>query len=322
MKNTILKSLLLLLLFNGVLIGGLHADKYAGEITRFGLGVRNTALGNTGLTDVNSPALAYWNAALLAESVGSTSDFELFHSEEFSGLVTYDSFLATWGKKDRYSLILMRIGIDDIPLTRLPDPDAEPSVDNQPYKYKTVNNSDYLAYFGFYRKLSSYVIGITPKVLYRNLANTNGYGFGADVSTYLKVTNNALFALKVRDFFSTQIFWANGTREMILPSIDTEFSYSFPTPIINTTSRIILGVDLYLEGRILSSTNNFGVVSTDYHFGLELPMPEYLTLYLGYDVKDFTSGLTLYLGQFQINYGFKHNTELDNSHRVSIGLKL
>ena len=36
----------------------LNAEKYAGEIFRMGAGVRNFALGNTGLTDTQTNAIA------------------------------------------------------------------------------------------------------------------------------------------------------------------------------------------------------------------------------------------------------------------------
>jgi hypothetical protein len=313
---------LILFVFTGLLTLNLYAEKYAGEITRAGVGIRNSALGGTGLTDVKSPARAYWKAALLAELERNSLTYELSHSEEFMGLVNYDSFSATWGKESKYSLSVMRIGVEKVPLTKLPNPDEEPGIDNQPYKYKSITNSDYIAYFGLYRRINSYVVGFTPKLIYRSLAETNGYGIGADVSTYLKPTENTLIGLKVRDFFSTQLFWQNGTNETVRPSVDTEVSYLFTTPLICTKSRLILSCDVYAEDRELASTNRLGLFSLDYHIGLEVPMLEYLTFYIGYDVRNLTSGLTLDINQFQVNYCFKYDTELDNSHKVSLGLKL
>lgn len=300
----------------------LSAEKYAGEIFRMGAGVRNFALGNTGLTDYQTASIAYWNPALLARTEGEPASFELMHAEEFMGLVTYDTFSAVWGQESRYSLVISRIGISNVPLTRLPDPDAPPSVDNQPYQYKSVTNSDYILYLGFYRRLGSYVIGFTPKLAYRYLAETSAYGFGADVSTFFDLHENILVGLKLRDFFSTQIFWENGTHEIVRPSLDVEVSYYFPTPLLNERSRLIAGTEIIAEGREEAATNYLGVLSFDYHVGLEIPIPHYVNLYAGYDIRNLTAGLSLNIGQFKINYSFKHDTEIDNSHRVSLGLSL
>ena len=308
--------------FTLVLPQTLLAEKYAGEIFRMGAGVRNFALGNTGLTDHQTASIAYWNPALLVKTEGQGSSFELMHAEEFMGLVTYDTFSAVWGDQARYALVLSRIGINNIPLTRLPNPEEPVSPDNRPYQYKTVNNADYILYFGFYQRLGSYVIGFTPKLAYRNLAETSGYGFGADIATFFDLHDNLLMGMKIRDFFSTQIFWDNGTHEIVNPGFDLEFSYFFPTPLIGSRSRLIAGTEIIAEGREEAATYHLGLFSFDYHFGLEIPIPDYLSLYAGYDIENLTAGLSVNISQFQINYSFKHNTELDNSHRVSLGLKL
>jgi len=298
-------------------ISVLDAEKYAGEIFRIGAGVRNYALGNTGVSDYNSTSLAYWNASLLSK--GDTNGFELMHSEEFMGEVSYDTFSAIWGDNYRYSFVLSRIGINNIPITRLPDPNKPVSPDNQPYKYKTVNNADYIAYIGLYRKLGAYVVGLTPKIAYRTLADTDGFGFGADISTYFDLHQHILLGINVRDFFTTQVFWENGTHETVNPGVDLEFNISFPNYLFNNRATLYIGTELMTEGRKEAATHNINDISLDYHFGLELPLPEYVNLYAGYDVDSLTTGLSLNISQFQLNYAFKYNTELDNSHRVSIG---
>jgi hypothetical protein len=317
----VLITVILLLLFT-LLATDLSADKYAGEIFRIGGGVRNFALGNTGVSDYGSTALAYWNPSLLAKDNRDYNHFELMHSEEFMGEVTYDIFSAVWGSETRYSFVLSRIGINNIPITKLPNPEDSLSVDNQPYVYKTVNNADYIAYFGFYREIGKYVIGFTPKFAYRYLAETSGYGFGADISTYFDINDDLLIGLTLRDFFTTRIFWDNGTHEMVRPGLDAELNYDFTIPFANSRARVFAGTEIMAEGRKEAATHSVGSFSFDYHLGLEIPVPEYLSFYAGYDVDNLTTGLTVNIKQYQINYAFKYNTELDNSHRVSLGLKL
>ena len=110
----------------------LSATKYAGEIFRMGAGVRNYALGGCGVSDEYSFALAYWNAALLSRI--DENKFELMHAEEYSGLLTYDMASAIWGIENKFSVVITRIGIDDIPLTKHEDPKDSLSYANRPYK--------------------------------------------------------------------------------------------------------------------------------------------------------------------------------------------
>ncbi len=298
----------------------LIADKYAGEIFRMGAGVRNFAIGNLGLTDQNSTALAYWNPALLHRV--DDNRFELMHAEEYMGLLKYDTAAAIWGTDSKYSLVITRIGINDIPLTKLENPDDSLSFANRPYAYKHVNNADIVAYFGISRKVGNFNLGFTPKLAYRSLAEESGFGFGADISTYWEFSDDLMLAANIRDFFTTQILWANGTHEIVRPSIDLEAKYDFNIPSLHIPSSFYLGTNIFTESRDYSSTLALGFLSMDYHLGLEIDPHDLFDLYLGYDIEFFTTGASLNINNWQINYAFKHNTELDNSHRVSIGLRL
>lgn len=309
-----------LVIVAALLISQLAADKYAGEIFRMGAGVRNLALGNTGVADVDNMGLAYWNSALLDQV--TENRFELMHASEYSGLLSYDTFSAIFGKKEKMSLVITRIGIDDIPLTKLENPADTLSASNRPYKYKGVNNSDLVAYFGISRKIGKYTIGFTPKIAYRNLAEETGFGFGADISTYFQVKDNMLIGLKVRDFFTSQIMWGNGTNETVNPGFDAEVAYNFSQKMIPVPLKILVGLEFYAEGREEAAVISAGAISADPHFGLEVKAHEKADILLGYDAENITAGLTLNISKLIINYAFENNTELDSSHRVSLGLKL
>ncbi len=298
----------------------LGATKYAGEIFRMGAGVRNYALGGCGVADENSFALAYWNSALLSKV--KNSKFELMHAEEYMGLLTYDTASAIWGKDNKFSVVITRIGIDDIPLTKLVNPEDSLSYSNRPYKYKSINNSDYVIYFGLARKIGKYNIGLTPKIAYRNLAEESGFGFGADISTFFELSKKMLFGIKVRDFFTTQILWGNGTHEIVNPGIDAELNYKFLFPIFQKNAQLFLGTEIYTEDRDTASKVSFSFLSLDYHLGCEINMHEAVDVYIGYDIENFTTGLSLNYNNWKINYSFEQNSELENSHRVSIGYKL
>ncbi|MBN2461851.1 MAG: hypothetical protein JXB60_09630 [Candidatus Cloacimonetes bacterium] len=299
---------------------GSAADKYAGEIFVMGAGVRNFALGRCGLTDTASPAVAYWNAALL--NAVEVTRFELMHAEEYMGLLKYDTFAAAWAGPARFGLVLTRIGINNIPLTRLENPEEDISPTNRPYKYKEVNNSDMVAYVGFARVVGRYNLGLTAKLAYRNLAEESGFGFGADLSIFKELSTNLLLGARLRDFCTTQILWGNGSHEIVNPGLDVEISYKTNLPRINIPAQIFFSGEFHAEGMKEAATLSLGFISLDPHLGLALQAHPRLTIYAGYDIENVTAGLTIYINRFSINYSFEQVTELENSHRVSLGLNI
>ncbi len=315
-----MKQRIVILALMLVLVASAWADKYAGEIFRMGAGVRNYALGGCGVTDSDAFGLAYWNAALLQEVTDNR--FEMMHAEEYDGLLSYDTFSAVWGKKTKFSVVVTRIGIDDIPLTKVNDPSVDPSYQNRPYAYKHVNTSDMVLYAGMSRKIGNYVLGITPKLAYRDLAEETGFGFGADLSTYFDFTPQWRLGLRLRDFFTTQVIWSNDTVESVNPGLDVEVRNHLMLPVINRNASWYVNVETYTEGREEAATTSLGSLSLDYHAGMALDVHQRVTLLAGYDVENLTAGLSLDFDHFSVNYGFEHNAELDNSHRVSVSMRL
>lgn len=306
-----MKKIVLIIALTSIIIN-IYADKYAGEIFRMGAGVENFGLGNTGLTNTGTAALAYWNPAFIDRN--SSNHFELMHAEEYAGLLAYDIIAFTY--QNKFSMVLTRIGIDNIPLTAWDD-NA-----NRPYVYKNVNNSDIALFMGFSRSMMGLNMGFTPKLAYSNLADESGFGFGLDISSYYLISENWISAAKIKDIFTTQIIWSTGTRETVLPSLGLETSYKFNIPAVNKSSEIILATDIYSEDRDFAATNDFGIFSTDYHVGLKTNLHDRADLLLGYDVDNLTTGIKLNFHNWIVNYGFKYNTELENSHRISVELKI
>ncbi len=301
-----------------LITANLMAVKYAGEIFNMNISVRNTALGGCGLTDSETFAPAYWNSSLLTQI--STNKFELMHAEEYSGLLNFDTFSAVLGKNEKFSICITRIGIDNIPLTKIPEDTIEVSYENRPYKYKSINNSDIVAYFGFSRKLSNYIIGFTSKFVYKNLAEESGYGFGADISTIFNWNEKIFLALKLRDFFTTQIFWSTGTHEFVNPSFDAEIRRDFSFPIIKKNTKLFLRTEFYGENR--DSKLSLNIFNVDFHLGTALQIYPNLEIFAGYNINNFTTGLSFDWNNWKINYSFEHNPELENSQRISIGYSL
>jgi hypothetical protein len=310
--QTIFLSLILF-----TMISSLSAAKYAGEIFKMGAGVRNFAMGRTGLTDERSPAMAYWNASLLLET--DMNRLELMHAEEFSGLLKYDTISGSFGSDIRIGITLARIGIDNIHLTRLPNPDDEPGPGNQPVLDKTVNNSDYILYLGLARELWNVPIGFTPKVVYRDLAGLTAWGFGADISTHYVANDYLKWGIRIRDIIPTTIIWDDGEREKVNTGGDVELRITSRLPVLNRPLYLYLNTEISNDSMISTATANIGNVSFEPHFGAEILFHPRFSLICGMNIDRFTAGGEVNYQNFLLNYSFEQNTKLDNSHRVSIG---
>ncbi|HNQ44046.1 MAG TPA: hypothetical protein PKI59_06430, partial [Candidatus Cloacimonadota bacterium] len=209
-----------------VLTSPLVATKYAGEIFAFSPGVQNQAMGNTGLTFVDSHASGWWNPALLASP--GRQGIEVMRSDHFDGLLSQNQISAVFGRNTRNSITINHLAIDKIKLTRLEDENAELGNANRPYVWKTVTNQDLILYGGFARSLNDRLaLGIAPKLAYRSLADNSGFGFGADLGAYWELGKGWATAVNLRDFFSTQIIWESGEHELAMPNLDIELGYGF-----------------------------------------------------------------------------------------------
>ena len=292
-------------------------DKYAGEVFKMGAGVRNFSMGRTGLTDRNSPALAYWNSSMLL--IQENSAFELMHAEEYKGMLKYDTFSGSIGEGNRIGFTLARIGINDIILTELPNPNEPPGEGNEPIHKGKVNNSDYILYLGFARMLGKVPLGLTPKLVYRDLAGTTAFGFGADLTSHLRANEYVTLGVRIRDIVPTQIYWDNGTKESINTGIDLEMQIHALMPVINKPLNLYINGEINTEGMIRTSVANVGDISLDPHFGAELILHPMVSFFAGYDIEYLTAGVGISYNQFLLNYSFEQNSDLDNSHRFSIG---
>jgi hypothetical protein len=300
----------------------LHAEKYAGEIFKMGAGVNNFAMGSTGITDLHGASAAYWNAALLPYHHDNT--FEIMHAEEFAGMVKYDTFSGVIGKSNRIAFVITRIGNSNIPLTTLENDSLPPSANNQPISYKTISNSDYMFYIGFGNMITSKLsLGITPKIAYRSLAEHSGYGFGADIGGYYKIQENWSVGARLADYFSTQLFWQNGTHEIVDPSLDIETQYGVQLTKEKIPVKGYFRTEILSEGRKKMATTSLGAISMDYHAGIEVQPIANIKLMAGYDVQNFTAGMsvTYRIVSFQYAYKQEPKADLQSCQRISIGIR-
>ena len=314
-----IKKIITLIMLVSVLVPCLFAEKYAGEIFKIGAGVRNFSMGRAGVTDIKSPALAYWNSSLLL--VREHNAFELMHAEEFNGLLKYDTFSGSFGENNKIGFTLARIGVNDIKLTGLANPSLPVGPDNPPEIIDRVNTQDYILYLGFARYLGKVPLGFTPKLVYRDLAGVSAFGFGLDLSTFIQAYEYFTFGFRLRDIVPAQIFWDDGVKESVATGLDFEMQIHTFMPVIDKPLNLYVNGEFNSDNMISTAKANAGILSLDPHLGAELILHNSVSLFAGYDINNFTTGIEVNYNQFLLNYSFEQDTELDNSHRLSIGYK-
>ena len=232
-----LKSLLPLALAL-LLTGAAHAaSRYAGEFLGLGAGARSAALGSAYVALADDATAGYWNAAGLSALSGR--QVHLTHSEHFSGLIQRDFVsIAQPGRLlHGMALSLVRMGIDDIHFTELPDPLQSPSTDNRPLIASTEQNADYALYLSGSRRLGARLsLGLSAKAIYRQVASINAYGFGLDLGVRYQLSHQIALAANVRDATTTPIVWNTDSTDRIQPSLLLGVAYAIPIAEGQTTA--------------------------------------------------------------------------------------
>ena len=213
-----------------LLTGAAHAaSRYAGEFLGLGAGARAAALGSAYVALADDATAGYWNAAGLSALSGRQA--HLTHAERFSGLIQRD-FIAV-ARPGRLlhgmALSLVRMGIDDIHFTELPDPLQPPSTDNRPRIASTEQSADYALYLSGSRRLGARLsLGLSTKAIYRQVASFNAYGFGLDLGMRYQLSHQITLAANVRDITTTPIVWNTDSTDRIQPSLLLGVAYAIP----------------------------------------------------------------------------------------------
>jgi len=316
MKQT---SLLLALLLSGATLA---ATKYAGEIFQLAPGVLNQAMGNTGLTYTGSLAGGWWNPALLA--LEGDNGVELMRSEHFEGLLQQNQISLILGDKTRASLQINHLAVNRIKLTVLENPADTLSNENRPVVWKTVGNNDVILQGSLARSWGDRLhLGLTPKLAYRNLAEHWGLGFGADLGLLWQAGKGLSTGANLRDFFSTQIIWENGSHETALPNLDLELGYDFLPLKRDIPVHLALRAQVHAEDRGEASLLSAGILSADLHAGLAVqPIPA-LNVLAGWDADSFSAGLGVRWKGLGLDYAWRAGAPdaLGSSQRLALNYR-
>jgi hypothetical protein len=197
------------------------ASGYAGEFLAVGAGARGLALGGAYVALTNDATSGYWNPAALASSSSRQAHF--MHAERYSGLVEQDFVAVTSSGGalfDGMSFSLLRLGVDGIEFTELPDAAIPVGPDNRPVVSSTESAADYAVYVSGGRRFGDRLdLGVSAKIIYRSVADFTAYGLGLDVGARYRLAQGVSLAANLRDATSSPIFWDTDTSDRIQPSL-------------------------------------------------------------------------------------------------------
>ncbi|MDH5380572.1 MAG: hypothetical protein OEW75_06965, partial [Cyclobacteriaceae bacterium] len=195
-------------------ISQVTVPKYSNEFLQIGTGARGLALGGAMTSSVHSEEAGYWNPAFLTD-LKERQTLSFMHSEYFGGVAAFDflSYSLPIDSVSGLSFTLLRMGIDDIPDTRLLyDAGGVINYDNITF----FSASDLAFIFSYGRKLATAAgldldVGGNVKIIHRKAGKfAKAWGFGIDLAarTTIKQWN---IGLMLRDASSTFNAWSHST---------------------------------------------------------------------------------------------------------------
>jgi hypothetical protein len=308
--------------------------KYGNEFLKFGTGVRENSLGGATITNTDPVVAAYWNPALISSVV--QPEIQIMHTEEFAGVVNNDHvFLSLPGRKDfNYSAGFFRTGVDHIPATENTlieygtengQLDAGDRIDYNRISYFNASES---AFFlaGSKTLNSNLALGATWKTIYKNFFENYAWGFGLDAGIFYQPVDNLNTGAVIRDLTTTFLFWNDGEKEVIKPSLAFGTSYNYYLGFINLELVPMLELAINFDGEQNQRDINIQNVNVRFKSGLEMVYNELLALRAGRDELGsihIGCGIKTYYGN--LDYGFAMGNaynELGNSHQVALTLNV
>jgi hypothetical protein len=315
------------------------ATKFAGEFLSIGVGPRALSMGGAFVAVSDDATAGYWNPAGLSGL--SHQMVTVMHSEQLTGLA-YDYFaytkpLGDGTRRSAIGLSIIRLGVDDIPITRLPDPtqpiDAILSSGqrNRPFVDRFVSDAEYAILLSVARRTSSWFsIGGNLKLIRKSVDVASAFGAGIDIGILIRPRPSLAIGVQVMNLTSTILTWNTGRKEYITPIVKTGIGYERSVPRIRGSILIAADVDILFEGRQQTAAFSLGDASTSGHIGLEYSLQHTITLRSGLDASGLTAGIgirspmvTLF-GQSVIpslDYAFVNDSAFGAVHRIGASLE-
>lgn len=346
------------------------ATKYAGEFLKIQVGPRAIGMGGAFTAVADDATAPFWNPAGMVYLPYREVIFQ--HSEKFGSLANHDYGTVVFplggprGREQALGVSFVRLGVDDIPITPRPG-GLQPGdwldygTDNDPTTPGNGQNngvwdpgerlllteedlflasaSDMAATLSYARHYGTHwTFGANLKFLRQSLPDTipgnhvTSFGAGLDVGALYMPTDAITLGAVLKDATSTYLAWSNGTRELVVPTLQTGVALNF-FPAERHALTYALDLDWGFERRRADSQLKLGGQTWDVRTGLEYWYANMLALRSGVNAKDLTFGLGLRYKQVGIDYAaslhrffasddpdFPDDTNLDATHIVGLGV--
>ena len=290
--------------------------KYAGEPFALGVGARALAMGGATVAGPFDASGGYWNPAGLNHLTGH--NLIAMHAETFGSLLNHDFIGYARRRNDdmymvrSYGVYFYYLGGGGIKIT-----DIDP-VSRRQYVVREESHGDYMPAVSAAGKINERIdVGITVRMIYRDMPNITGYGLTADIGALYDIHPKARLGLMVTDLFSGFIRYSGGTTESILPTVKPGLLLHHA--ISDFTGRLAVSGDIKFEGIQSAAQYWAGKISLDMHYGLELSYREMIFGRAGFDIGNFTGGVGVDINRITIDLAYLHNDYLDETFRVSAG---
>ena len=331
-KRRTISCIVLLTLF--VSVHSASIAKYAGEFMSTGVGARALSMGGAYVAGGGDASYGYWNPAGLPRL--NYPDLIVMHSERFAGMVNYDyaGFALPFRKTEGLAFSVIRLGVDDIPYTAIPRPDLRQDTTyldadgnlrvNRPYIDRRVSDAEYAFYLSYGKQRSKKAaFGVNAKFVHKGVGDHSAWGLGFDIGGLWNPWRQLKVGINLQDITTTMLAWNTGKTELISPTFKSGISYPFFLPRLQSRLLLAGDVDMRFENRGFASQFSLGPVSMDFRVGAEFNFRNILAVRAGRDdLGFFTAGAGLILPRLNIDYAFMNHTDLRETHRVSLRIRI
>ncbi|MBC8425435.1 PorV/PorQ family protein [bacterium] len=328
-----------------------RADKYAGAFMEDGGGARALAMGGAFTAVADDPSAAFWNPAGLVDTEGY--NLLLMHAERFGDLIDrfYGAFtmpldLSLLGGEDgALALSVIRLGIDDIPITNhlfdALDSNNDGIVDDIELQglfsiqddIKFASDSELAVMATYAESKGDWLLGGTVKFIRQSVGDYASMGLGLDLGVLRRgLWRNLDFGAKLQDATNTFLSWSGpdgySKNEVITPAFVPGLAYHLRLPDWGARFTLATAAETRFENRRDSDQYSTGSISTNLHLGAELALREKVFLRGGFDSGWAVDNMTLGAGfrastryvLLTIDYAYAGDIlEIDEeTHRVSI----
>lgn len=307
-----------------VIMSGLaHAEKYAGEAFSLGVGARGLALGGAVVAGPFDASAPYFNPAGMNRLHGQY--VMAMHAETFGSLLNHD-FVSYVNSHPRpgsfvksFGFYLYYLGGGGIKITEVDKFDRF-------YVVREESHGDWLLAAALGAAIGKNVdIGLSAKVIYRDIGTETGRGLTLDAGFLWRAPHRITLGLMVADAttgfirYSGTTFDQPASTETINPTVKPGISLA--QSYFDWTVTVSASGDIRFENIRYAAEYWTGSMSLDTHYGCEVNFRDIVFGRAGFDMGRLTAGGGVDVRNITVDFAYLHHADLDETFRVSAGYR-